>query len=207
MKNTIPSIFSEPTNHLHSWLQQRRCCYWSQIDYNQNLYALIRHQCPQWTFGEKRVNCIGIKLANLRARNSTKIPRWGFWKAVVKSRHPPASQLSPPNSSSIPGPLSKVRRLAEILKKNYIIITPAALRREARLGSCVLASHNRWPLCPSERDPYHTDHCENPHKSRGERYFITWVLADQFLLSTFARNHFTPLEKKKSFIVDEWIWL
>lgn len=125
----------------------------------------------------------------------------------MKSRHPPASELSPPNSSPIPGPLSKVRRLAEILKKNYIIITPAALRTEARLGSCMLASHNRWPLCPSERDPYHTGHCESPHKSRGERYFITRVLADQFLLSTFASHNFAPLEKKyKSLSFDERIW-
>lgn len=116
----------------------------------------------------------------------------------MKSRHPAALELSPPNSSPIPGPLSKVRRLAEILKKNYIIITLDALNRKARLGSCMLRSHNRWPLCLSERDPYHTDHCETPHKSCGERYFITRVLTDQFLLSTFASHHFTPLKKKPS---------
>lgn len=74
----------------------------------------------------------------------------------MKTWHRRVSELSPPHSCPIPGPLSKVRGLAEILRKNYIIITLAALRTEALLGFCILCSHNRWPLCLSERDPYHT---------------------------------------------------
>lgn len=103
---------------------------------NELPYAeiLISHHCTELTFSGKLVNCIH-ELAELclnrEYKTAQEIPDRGFGKAVVKSRHPPASELSPPNSSPIPGPLSKVRRLAEILEKNYIIITQAALRGEA----------------------------------------------------------------------------
>lgn len=102
-------------------------------------------------------------------------------------------------SAQFQAPLSKARGLAEILKKNYIIITLATLRRASRLRFCVLASHNRRPLCPSERDPYHTDHCKDQHKGRGERYFITRVLARSVSFVGFCQPPFYAAGKKKFF--------
>lgn len=141
------------------------------------------------------------------------IPKWEFQRPEpVESWHPPGSPLSPSNSGPIQGLLSKVRRLAEILKKNYIIIAAAALSGEARLRPCVLGSHNRWPLCPSERDPYHTGHCEGRHKSPGERYFITRVFSRiSFFCPRLPSTILHPPERKKKeekpFTVDKWISL
>lgn len=101
-------------------------------------------------------------------------------------------------SAQFQAPLSKARGLAEILKKNYIIITLATLRRASRLRFCVLASHNRRPLCPSERDPYHTDHCKDQHKGRGERYFITRVLARSVSFVGFCQPPFYAAGKKNN---------
>lgn len=137
-----------------------------------------------------------VALYNLEPETSTaqKLPEQDFCMTDTLQQR----ELSPPNSIPIPGLLSKVRRPAEILKKNYIVITPAFLRGQGGIGSRALDSHNRWPLCPSERDPYHTDHCEGPHKGSGERYFITRVLADQFLLSALCQPPFYTARVNKT---------
>lgn len=137
----------------------------------------------EWTVSEYQNRQVFVHTKFLESQT------WGFGKSLWNPntlKHLSSRHLTP---AQFQEPLCKLRRPAEILEKNYIIITPTTLSREAWFSQKV-ATLPVW-----EGSISHTPLWEWAQK----RQIVTRVFVDQCLLSSLACHHFTQNCRKKIF--------